>query len=121
MKKTINKIIYYSSTVLISVMMLNSAVMAFVDNKASSESFQALGFPGYMSYFLAIATFLGLIAIWTRVSKILKELAYVGFLITFLLAIYAHLTTNIGSFVPAIFAIVLLAISYIYDKKAFAK
>ena len=52
--------------------------------------FVALGYPTYIIYPLAIAKILGLLAIWTRKSNLLKEWAYAGFFYDTLLAFTAH-------------------------------
>ena len=68
-------------------------------------------------YPLAATKILGLIAILTKKSKNLEEWAYAGFFFDFVLAISAHLVVNDGEFAAALIAIVLLLISYIYNKK----
>lgn len=115
-----NKIIYWIATGLLSALMLMSASMYVFNYEIVSRTFVNLGFPVYIIYPLAAAKILGLIAILTRKYKFLKEWAYAGFFFDFVLALLAHWVINDGEFVPAFVAIVLLIISYRYDKKAFA-
>ena len=115
-----NKIIYWIATGLLSALMLMSASMYIFNYEMVSQTFVKLGFPVYIIYPLAAAKILGLIAILTKKSKFLKEWAYAGFFFDFVLALSAHLLINDGAFLPAIIAIVLLIISYRYDKKVFA-
>ncbi len=115
-----DKIIYWVSTGLITALMLFSAVMYVINNEMVSEVFNNLGYPTYFIYPLATAKILGLIAIWTKKSKILKEWAYAGFFFDMVLAVSAHININDGGFVPALIGIILLLVSYIYDKKVFA-
>ncbi|MRT91827.1 DoxX family protein [Ancylomarina sp. 16SWW S1-10-2] len=115
-----NKIIYWIATGLLSALMLMSASMYIFNYEMVSQTFVKLGFPVYIIYPLAAAKILGLIAILTKKSKFLKEWAYAGFFFDFVLALSAHLLINDGAFLPAIVAIVLLIISYRYDKKIFA-
>ena len=115
-----NKIIYWIATGLLSALMLMSASMYIFNYEMVSQTFVNLGFPVYIIYPLAAAKILGLMAILTRKYKLLKEWAYAGFFFDFVLALSAHWIINDGAFVPAFVAIVLLIVSYIYDKKIFA-
>lgn len=115
-----DKIIYYVSTGLFTLMMLMSAGMYFVKYPDVSAIFTKLGFPTFIIYPLAIAKILGVAAIWTRMSTMLREWAYAGFFFDFLLAMSAHLAVNDGEHVGAIIAMILLFISYFFGKRAFA-
>ena len=114
-----NKIIYWIATGLLSALMLMSASMYIFNYEMVSQTFISLGFPVYVIYPLAIAKILGLVAILSKKSNFLKEWAYAGFFFDFVLALSAHWVANDGEFVPAFVAIVLLIISYRYDKKVF--
>ncbi|MEM9685370.1 MAG: DoxX family protein [Bacteroidota bacterium] len=118
MKKR-NKIIYWIATSLFAAMMLMSASMYFFNYKMISQVFIALGYPTYIIYPLAIAKILGITAILTRKSKLLKEWAYAGFFFDFVLALAAHLHIKDGDFGASVLAIVLLLISYSFDRKVF--
>lgn len=112
-----NKIIYWIATGLLSLMMLGSATMYFIQHEAVAEVFKSLGFPIYIIYPLAIAKILGVIAIVTRKSPALKEWAYAGFFFDFVLASSAHIMAGDGQFAPAIVALVLLFTSYFFERK----
>jgi len=112
-----NRIIYLVATGFLTLMMLGSAGMYFYDYPMVSETFAKLGFPTYIIYPLAIAKILGLIAIWTKKSQMLKEWAYAGFFFDFILAISAHVMINDGEHAGALIALVLLLVSYFFDKK----
>ncbi|MEL7123838.1 MAG: DoxX family protein [Bacteroidota bacterium] len=114
------KIIFYISTGLLTALMLFSATMYIVNNTAVQSAFTALGYPTYIIYPLAIAKILGVIAIWTRRSKVLTEWAYAGFFYDTLLAASAHLVAQDGSAGGAIVGMILVLVSYIYSKKVFA-
>jgi VIT1/CCC1 family predicted Fe2+/Mn2+ transporter len=114
MKK--NKIIYWISTGLITLMMVFSAY-SYVSKPEMEAAFKHLGFPDYLRVELAIAKILGaLVLIIPAVPVKIKEWAYAGFAITFLSATIAHI--NSGD--PAAMAItplvllVVLVISNIY-------
>jgi len=110
MKKV--KIAYLISTGLISALMLMSAGMYFFNNQMVRETFEALGYPSYIIYPLAIAKILGIIAIWSNISQSLKEWAYAGFFFDLLLAFFAHIMIGDGDSTPAMLGTVLLLISY---------
>ena len=114
-----NKIIYWISTGLLSLLMIMSAGMYIFNHEMIITVFQNLGYPSYIVYPLAIAKLLGIIAILTRKSNTLKEWAYVGFFFDFILAFSAHFAISDGEYGAAIVALILLAVSYIYDKKVF--
>ncbi len=107
-----NKIIHWVATGLLSAMMLMSAGMYFFNHAEVAQTFTSLGFPTYIIYPLAIAKILGIIAIWSRRSSVLKEWAYAGFCFDFLLAASAHLMVSDGQHWAAIGALVLLFASY---------
>ncbi len=111
------KIIYWIATGLLSALMLMSAGMYFFNNEMTTESFTKLGFPTYIIYPLAIAKVLGLIVVWANQPNALKEWAYAGFGFVYILALSAHLNANDGEFAPALIAILLLIVSYLYGKK----
>ena len=114
MKKT--KIIYFTSIGLLTAMMLMSAGMYIFNHEEVAELFTSFGYPTYIIYPLAIAKILGLAAIWSKKSSILKEWAYAGFFFDFVLAVSAHVSIQDGGFVPALVAIILVLTSYITDK-----
>jgi len=111
------KIIYYISTGLLTLLMIMSVAMYIFNHEVMVETFTKLGYPSYIIYPLATAKVLGLIAIWTNLSNTLKEWAYAGFFFDFVLAISAHINIADGEHIPAIVALILLLTSYIYSKK----
>jgi cellulose synthase/poly-beta-1,6-N-acetylglucosamine synthase-like glycosyltransferase len=108
------KIIYYITTGLFSLLMLFSASMYFLKHEHISETFTSLGFPTFIIYPLAIAKLLGLTAIWGNYSKLLKEWAYAGFVFNTLLAFFAHLMAGDGEQWGAMFAFILIVLSRVY-------
>ena len=112
------RIIFYVSTGLLSLMMVGSAGMNFFNHAEVAKVFTELGFPTYIIYPLGVAKLLGLIAIWTNASRILKEWAYAGFFFNFLLALSAHINAGDGGYGTAIAALTFLATSYFTDKRS---
>lgn len=111
------KVIYYASTALLSIILLFSAGMYVFNHATIVNAFQSLGFPSYIIYPLAIAKILGLIAIWSDFSKTLKEWAYAGFFLNFILALSAHINAGDGGYLIAVLALVLWAFSYVFYKR----
>lgn len=107
-----NKIIYLIATVLLSANMLLSAGMYVFKNEMVVEMFTALSYPPYIIYPLAIAKILGLIAIWSNKSRMLKEWAYAGFVFELLLAVSAHINAGDGGSAGAVVALILVSVSY---------
>ncbi len=115
MKK--NKIIYYVSTGLLTALMFMSIGMYLFNHEEIVKAFTGFGFPTYIIYPLALAKFLGLIAVWFVNNKSLKQWAYAGFFFNFLLAFFAHVMIKDGEQMGAIIALVLLLVSYVFGKK----
>ena len=120
MNKT-HKIIYWVATGLLTLMMIFSASMYFFNHEEVAGAFTKLGFPTFVIYPLATAKILGLVAILTKKSNTLKEWAYAGFFFNFLLAAGAHINAGDGEQGGAIAALVLLAVSYYFDRKVFTR
>lgn len=114
-----NKIIFWAATGLMCLLMLFSASMYFLNFDDVAEVFVSLGYNSRIVIPLAVVKILGVIAIVTNKSTILKEWAYFGFLLDFLLAAEAHIAVKDGGHVTAIVAIILWAVSYMYNKKVY--
>ena len=114
-----DKIIYWMATGLLSVFMLMSASMYVLQNEMMGANFMRLGFPAYFAYPLALAKTLGIIAILTKRSSLLKEWAYAGFFFDFVLALMAHIALGDVQFFLPLVTIILLLVSRFYDPKVF--
>ena len=79
--------------------------------------FEAMGYPIYLIYPMAIAKILGLIAIWGNFSKWLKEGAYAGFFFNATLAFFAHVLISAGPPLGAFFAFIFVLTSYFTGKR----
>ena len=117
MKK--NKIIFWVSTAIVSVMMLFSA-FGYFTNTEMKAAFVHLGFPTYFRIELGVLKAVGaLVLIIPIIPKKAKEFAYFGFTITFISAIVGHLSS--GDPVPMIIMpiafLIILAVSYIFLNK----
>ncbi len=113
------KIIYWASTGLFTAMMLMSSGMYIFNNAEIMKAFETLGYPTYIIYPLAAAKLLGLVAIWTKLSKSLTEWAYAGFFFNIVLAFFAHYMIGDGEFPGALVAMILVLVSYFSYKKLY--
>jgi len=114
------KILYWTSTSLIAIMMLYTAY-AYLANPALAQAFQHLGFPGYFRVELAVAKIAGAILLLAPVATRIKEWVYAGFAFTFVSAFIAHSVSGdpvVARVMVLVFLSVLL-VSYIsYNKLA---
>lgn len=114
-----NKIIYWTSTGILCALFTFSTMMYFFNYPYVESAFTSLGFPTWIIYPLATLKLLGVIAILSKKSLFLKELAYAGFLFDALLALIAHLAISDGEQMGAIIGLIAVTISWIYDRKVF--
>jgi VIT1/CCC1 family predicted Fe2+/Mn2+ transporter len=117
MKK--NKTIYWTTTGIISLMMLFSAFNYFT-NAEMKEAFIHLGFPDYFRIELGFAKALGaIVLLLPMVSYRLKEFTYAGFAITLISAGIAHVSSGDPIAISAVPMVILgiLTVSYIYYNK----
>ena len=110
------KIIYWVSSILLSVQMIFSASIFIFKNGFMKLAFTALDFPIYLIYPIAITNILGVIALLLPIHKTIKEWAYAGICYNLILAISAHVNSNDGQLMASITALALLVISYISNK-----
>lgn len=113
-----DRVLYWIFTGLLTLQMLGTAGMQLFNPDMGREGFIRLGYPTYILYPLAMAKLLGLAAVLSNRSYLLKNLAYAGFLYLLLLAVTAHLAAGEGpETVPAALALVWLAGSFHFDRK----
>ena len=104
---------------LLSAMMLLQAYMFVFNSEQISALFDSLGIHNGLIIPLGIAKLLAVIAILSKKSTLLKNLAYIGLAIDFMAAIISHLIAGDGDLIAAVVALILLSVSFIYDKKLF--
>ena len=112
-----NKIIYYVATGLLSLLLLFSAGMYIFNHEMVAEMFTGFGYPTYIIYPYAIAKLLAILALWVPSFDKLKEWAYAGLFFAFILAFFAHIMISDGEQMGALIAMLLLVVSYIFNKK----
>ncbi len=106
------KIVYYIGTALLTLIMCFSVFMYLTNTEGIRGEFSKFNYPTYLVYPLAAAKILGLIAIWSNMSRSLKEWAYAGFFFNILLAYVAHWMTD-GGIWFAFIAMLGLVLSYV--------
>ena len=101
------KIAYGIFTVGMCGIFLFSASMYLTNYEMISGYFEnKMGFPAWMVYPLAIAKILGVVAIVSGLSRMLKEWAYAGFFFDSIMAFSAHYMAGDGAGGMALFAII---------------
>jgi uncharacterized membrane protein len=86
-----NKIIYWISTSLLAIGMLQSGIFAVLRTKDWVKLVTDLGYPLYFLTILGVWKILGVIAILIPGFKLLKEWAYAGFFFAMTGALASHL------------------------------
>lgn len=112
----IKKVIYLIATSLLTLMML-ATIGNYIFNPEFTKRFSEIGFPTYLILPLMSAKVLGLIAIWSNKSQLLKEWSYSGFFFLFLIAMLAEINAPIPDYFSPPIAFVLLLISLFFWKK----
>lgn len=118
MKKT--AIIYWVLTILISALMLFSAIGGIVPNKQSIDFMNGhLHYPIYLIPFISIAKVLGVLAILIPGMRRIKEWAYAGLAFDLIGAIYSLLSVGdpVLGCLPIVVGLLVLVGSYIYYHK----
>lgn len=108
------KIMYWTATTLISVIMLFSAYVYLVETTLET-AFTHLGFPAYFRVELAIAKIIGTFLLLVPIRGSFKEWVYAGFTFTFISASLAHLNAGdaVATWISPLLFLGVLLISYI--------
>ena len=112
-----DKIIYRIVTALFSIMILMGAITYFVKYEMAADMFTSLGVPTYVIYPLAIAKILGIIAIWSNLSKVLTHMAYGAFILELSIAIFSHINAGDGNAFGPVVPLILVVISYVFYRR----
>ena len=106
------KILYWVTTIWLSVAMLTSAIFALIKPEEVIELYHTLGYPTYLINFISLAKILGVITLLLNPYKKLVEWAYAGFFFDFLLAFLAHYQINDGEQWWVLIPFALLLVSH---------
>ena len=118
----IRKILYWGSTVLLSLMYFAGATFYLTQPDTVRQALGHLGYPAYLIPILIAVKIAGPIALLVRPKAVISDLAYAGMLFHLLLAVAAHSFSNdAAGAVPAVLGLVFVATSFLTQNAARAK
>ena len=85
-----NKIIYWVSTLWLSLGMLSTGIVQLIKMDAEAEMMRHLGYPLYFLTIIGIWKILGVVAVLIPKYPLLKEWAYAGFIFVMTGAVFSH-------------------------------
>ncbi len=114
-----NKIIYWATTGILCALLFMSAAMYVFKHDDIVLVFKGLGYPAYLIYPLAFLKLAAVVVLLTQKNNLIKQWAYAGLFFDFVLAFFAHIMIGDGEHLGAVFAMVLLVVSYIFSQKIY--
>lgn len=113
MKKR-DKIIYWVSTLWLSLGMVSTGIVQLLKSKPELESMSHLGYPAYLLTILGIWKILGVLAVLAPKFPLLKEWAYAGFFFAMTGAGISHLAAgnSVREIFPSLLLLVLTVVSW---------
>ncbi len=111
-----NKIIYWISTLWLSLGMLSSGVVQILQLETEVTFMTELGYPVYFLTILGIWKILGVVAVLAPRYPLIKEWAYAGFFFTMSGAVFSHVAhgDTLGEIFPAILLLALTVVSWYF-------
>jgi hypothetical protein len=110
--------VYWIATSLVCAGYLLGAVMYTFNHDMVAQGMQQFGYPVYLSYLLPVVKVLGPLAILSRVSVALSDLAYAGMFYHLALAFLAHLTSGVPGWDGPVVFFVLMLVSFFTQNAA---
>ncbi|MFQ6557402.1 DoxX family protein [Pseudomonas sp. Lb2C1-1] len=111
--------LYWISTAALALLYLASATLYVTKKAWVGQALADLGYPSYLIPMLTVLKVLGVVAILSRASVALSDLAYAGMLYHLLLSASAHLgVRKPRGALPAAIGIVLLIASFLTQNAA---
>jgi hypothetical protein len=110
-----NKIIYWISTLWLSLGMFSTGIVQLFRVKTETDFLAHLGYPEYFPTLLGAWKILGVVAVLTPGFPVLKEWAYAGFFFAMTGAVFSHVasgTTN--EIFPSLLLLTLTIVSYLF-------
>ncbi len=113
MKKK-NNLIYWISTVWLSLGMVSTGVVQILNIKEEVDFIIRLGYPEYILMLLGISKILGVVAILIPGRPLLKEWAYAGFFFTMVGAVFSHIAAGnpLSELFPPLLLLALTLVSW---------
>lgn len=111
-----NKIIYWVSTIWLSLGMLSSGIVQVVKMKEETDFILDMGYPAYFLTIFGFWKILGVIALLLPGMPLVKEWAYAGFFFAMSGALYSHAAvgSSPGEFFPPFLLLTLTAVSWYF-------
>jgi hypothetical protein len=106
------KYIYWIATGLLCLGYLAGAGFYIFNHAMVADMFPKLGYPAYLTYLLPVVKVLGPVAILSRYSVALSDLAYAGMFYHLILAFSAHVTSGQPGWQPAVVMFALMLVSF---------
>lgn len=111
--------LYWLSTLLLSLLYLLSATLYIVRRDWARQGLVDLGYPDHLMWFLTTVKLLAVLAITSRISVALSDLAYAGVFYHLLLSALAYFgVRNPRGALPALIGLVLLTVSFTTQNSA---
>ncbi|MGC1241003.1 MAG: DoxX family protein [Chryseosolibacter sp.] len=112
----INRIIYWISTLWLSLGMVSTGIVQLFRMKAETDFILALGYPAYFLTILGIWKLLGVVVLLVPGFSLIKEWAYAGFFFAMSGAIFSHIASgsSIGEIAPSLLLLTLTVISWCF-------
>ncbi|HEY8510425.1 MAG TPA: DoxX family protein [Cyclobacteriaceae bacterium] len=93
MKKT-HRIIYWVSTIWLSLGMVSTGIVQIMGNDEERDMFSRLGYPPYLMMMLGVLKVLGVVVVLIPRTPVLKEWAYAGFFFAMFGAMFSHIASG---------------------------
>jgi uncharacterized membrane protein YphA (DoxX/SURF4 family) len=114
------RVFYWITTILLSLLMLFSAVSSLISPVQATDFFKTISMPAYLIPFLSVAKLLGVIAILVPGFPRIKEWAYAGLMYDLIGAAYCNYGAGktAGEWAPIFLFIAIGFASYfLYHRK----
>ncbi len=111
-----NRIIYWIATTWLSLGMVSTAIVQWIQMKEEVDLFNHLGYPLYFMKMLAVFKILGVVTILIPKFPVLKEWAYAGFFFSMMGALLSHMAMGDAAkdmFGPVLL-LLLIAVSWYF-------
>lgn len=110
------KIIYWVSTLWLSLGMVSTASVQLLRKKEETDFIIEIGYPVYFLTIIGIWKILGVIAILVPKTPLVKEWAYAGFFFMMSGAIFSHLGAgnSVSEVFPALLLLALTVVSWYF-------
>ena len=111
-----NTIIYWVSTIWLTLGMLSTAFVQLIKDKEEVENITQLGYPVYLLTIIGVWKILGVVAVLTPRSPLIKEWAYAGFFFVMSGAMFSRIAAGspILEILPSLLLLVLATLSWYF-------